>query len=147
MNSPRYWLNVRARSTASGPVAGGARLSRPSLLGRLSGSGLLGELQGIDALCLHLGFLGRLCDVDRDCDGHLGMQNHPLLVQAKRLDRALQHDLAPAHREPSLGDRLRDVAPSLRGSVRTTLAPRPDDGRRLVELAAGAARPVEAVTG
>ena len=38
-----------------------------------------------------------------------------------------------------------DVAPSLRGSVRATLGPLPDQGRRLVEIAAVAARPIEAV--
>ena len=45
----------------------------------------------------------------------------------------------------ALGRGLRDVAPSLRGSVRATLGPLPDRGRRLVEIAAVAARPIEAV--
>ena len=45
----------------------------------------------------------------------------------------------------ALGRGREDVAPSLRGSVRATLGPLPDQGRRLVEIAAVAARPIEAV--
>ena len=45
----------------------------------------------------------------------------------------------------ALGRGRRDVAPSLRGSVRATVAPLPEEGRHLVELAAVAARPIEAV--
>jgi DNA-binding SARP family transcriptional activator/tetratricopeptide (TPR) repeat protein len=45
----------------------------------------------------------------------------------------------------ALGRGLQDVAPSLRGSVRATLGPLSDGGRRLVEIAAIAARPIEAV--
>ena len=45
----------------------------------------------------------------------------------------------------ALGRGRDDVAPSLRGSVRATLGPLPDQGRRLVEIAAVAARPIEAL--
>ncbi|HUA70393.1 MAG TPA: AAA family ATPase [Solirubrobacteraceae bacterium] len=45
----------------------------------------------------------------------------------------------------ALGRGLQDIAPSLRGSVRATLGPLPEEGRRLVEIAAVAARPIEAV--
>ena len=45
----------------------------------------------------------------------------------------------------ALGHGRQDVAPSLRGSVRSTLAPLGADARELVELAAVAARPIGAV--
>jgi DNA-binding SARP family transcriptional activator len=45
----------------------------------------------------------------------------------------------------ALGRGLQDVAPSLRGSVRATLGPLRDGGRRLVEIAAVSGRPIEAV--
>ena len=45
----------------------------------------------------------------------------------------------------ALGRGRADIAPSLRGLVRATLAPLSQDGRALVEIAAVAARPIEAV--
>jgi tetratricopeptide (TPR) repeat protein len=61
------------------------------------------------------------------------------------VDRAEGNALLAVETARALGQGREDVAPSLRGSVRATLAPLGDDGRHLVELAAAAARAIEAV--
>jgi DNA-binding SARP family transcriptional activator/tetratricopeptide (TPR) repeat protein len=61
------------------------------------------------------------------------------------VDRAEGNALLAVETARALGRGLADVAPSLRGSVRATLGPLSDQGRRLVEIAAVAARPIEAV--
>ena len=61
------------------------------------------------------------------------------------VERAEGNALLAVETARALGRGRQDIAPSLRGSVRSTLARVPDDGRHLVELAAVAARPIEAV--
>jgi DNA-binding SARP family transcriptional activator/tetratricopeptide (TPR) repeat protein len=64
---------------------------------------------------------------------------------ARVVERSEGNALLAVETARALGRGREDVAPSLRGSVRATLAPLPDQGRRLVELAAVAARAIEAV--
>lgn len=61
------------------------------------------------------------------------------------VERAEGNPLLAVETARALGRGQDDVAPSLRGSVRATLGPLPDQGRRLVEIAAVAARPIEAL--
>jgi tetratricopeptide (TPR) repeat protein len=61
------------------------------------------------------------------------------------VDRAEGNALLAVETARALGRGREDVAPSLRGLVRATLGPLPDQGRRLGELAAVATRPIEAV--
>ena len=64
---------------------------------------------------------------------------------AQVVERAEGNALLAVETARALGRGLQDIAPSLRGSVRAMLGPLPDGGRRLVEFAAVAARPIEAV--
>ncbi|MBV9193113.1 MAG: AAA family ATPase [Solirubrobacterales bacterium] len=67
-------------------------------------------------------------------------------TQARRVvERAEGNALLAVETARAVGDGREDVAASLLGSVRAALAPISDDGRHLVELAAAAARAVEAV--
>lgn len=67
-------------------------------------------------------------------------------TQARRVvERAEGNALLAVESARALGHGREDIPPSLRGSVRATLAPISDDGRHLVELAAAAARAIEAV--
>lgn len=61
------------------------------------------------------------------------------------VDRSEGNALLAVETARALGRGREDVAPSLRGSVRATLGPLPVNGRGLVEIAAVAARPIEAV--
>ena len=61
------------------------------------------------------------------------------------VERAEGNALFAVETARALGRGREDVAPSVRGSVRATVAPLPDEARRLVEIAAAAARPIEAV--
>jgi len=61
------------------------------------------------------------------------------------VERAEGNALLAVETARALGRGREDVAPSLRGSVRATLGPLPEEGRHLVELVAVAARPIEAV--
>ena len=61
------------------------------------------------------------------------------------VERADGNALLAVETARALGRGRDDVAPSLRGSVRATLGPLPDQGRRLVEIAAVAARTIEAL--
>ena len=61
------------------------------------------------------------------------------------VERADGNALLAVEAARALGRGLDEVAPSLRGSVRATLAPLPDEVRRLVEIAAIAARPVDTI--
>jgi DNA-binding SARP family transcriptional activator/tetratricopeptide (TPR) repeat protein len=61
------------------------------------------------------------------------------------VERAEGNALLAVETARALGAGWDEVAPSLRGSVRATLAPLPDDARRLAEIAAVAARAVDAV--
>ena len=61
------------------------------------------------------------------------------------VDRAEGNALLALETARALGRGRDEVAPSLRGMVRAALAPLPQDGRALVEIAAVAARPIEAV--
>jgi DNA-binding SARP family transcriptional activator/tetratricopeptide (TPR) repeat protein len=61
------------------------------------------------------------------------------------VDRAEGNPLLAVETARALAHGRQDVARSLRGSVRATLAPLPAEGRALVEMAAVAARPIEAV--
>ncbi len=61
------------------------------------------------------------------------------------VERAEGNALLAVESARALGRGNPDVAPSLRGSVRATVAQLPEDGRGLVELAAVAARAIEAV--
>ena len=61
------------------------------------------------------------------------------------LERAEGNALLAVETARALGRGRDDVAPSLLGSVRATLAPLSEDARDLVELAAVAARPLDAV--
>ena len=61
------------------------------------------------------------------------------------VERAEGNALLAVETARAIGRGREDVAPSLRGSVRAMLGPLPDRGRRLVEIAAVAARPIEAV--
>ena len=61
------------------------------------------------------------------------------------MERAEGNALLAVETARTLGHGQEDVAPSLRGSVRVTLGPISDDARHLVELAATAARTIEAV--
>src|SRR5579883_128333 len=108
--SRRAWRQDRGSALDWCPGRGIAGLSCGCLFGGLARRRFLGELEGVDALRLHLGFLGRLSHVHRDGDRHLGMQHYALLVETERLDRPLQYDLAAADREARLGDALRNVA-------------------------------------
>ena len=64
---------------------------------------------------------------------------------ARVLERAEGNALLAVETARALGRGRDDVAPSLLGSVRATLAPLPEDSRDLLELAAVAARPLDAV--
>ncbi len=64
---------------------------------------------------------------------------------ARVVQRSEGNALLAVETARALGRGREDVAPSLRGSVRATLGPLSADGRGLVELAAVAARPIEAV--
>ncbi len=61
------------------------------------------------------------------------------------VERSEGNPLLAVETARALGRGREDVPPSLRGSVRATLAPLDADARELVELAAVAARPIEAV--
>ena len=61
------------------------------------------------------------------------------------IERSEGNALLAVETARALGRGRGDVAPSLRGSVRATVAQLPEDGRGLVELAAVAARAIEAV--
>jgi tetratricopeptide (TPR) repeat protein len=61
------------------------------------------------------------------------------------VERAEGNALLAVETARALGRGEEEVAPSLRGSVRATVAPLPDEARSLVEIAAVAARPIEAV--
>jgi tetratricopeptide (TPR) repeat protein len=60
------------------------------------------------------------------------------------VERAEGNALLAVESARALGRGREDVAPSLRGSVRATLAPLAADARGLIELAAVAARPIDA---
>ena len=64
---------------------------------------------------------------------------------ARVVERSEGNALLAVETARALGRGREDVPPSLRGSVRATLAPLEADARELVELAAVAARPIEAV--
>ncbi|MBV9806657.1 MAG: AAA family ATPase, partial [Solirubrobacterales bacterium] len=60
------------------------------------------------------------------------------------VERAEGNALLAVETARALGRGRQDIAPSLRGSVRATLASLPDEGRHLVELVAVVARAIEA---
>ena len=61
------------------------------------------------------------------------------------VERAEGNALLAVETARALGRGREDVAPNVRGSVRATVAPLPNEARSLVEIAAVAARPIEAV--
>jgi DNA-binding SARP family transcriptional activator len=61
------------------------------------------------------------------------------------VERAEGNALLAVETARALGRGRDDVAPSVRGSVRATVAPLPDEARTLVEVAAVAARPIQAL--
>jgi DNA-binding SARP family transcriptional activator/tetratricopeptide (TPR) repeat protein len=61
------------------------------------------------------------------------------------VERAEGNPLLAVETARALGQGRKDVAPSVRGLVRATVAPLSDEARGLMELAAVAARPIEAV--
>ncbi|HTP21615.1 MAG TPA: AAA family ATPase [Solirubrobacteraceae bacterium] len=78
-----------------------------------------------------------------------GLARHAARLSDAEVERVVERSegnaLLAVETARALGRGLQDIAPSLRGSVRATLGPMPEAGRRLVEIAAVAARPIEAV--
>src|SRR4029079_13172163 len=79
------------------------------------------------AACLACSLIGRAGDIDSHARLDLGMEPDANVVQAKRLDRPVEHDLAAFDGESTLGDRGRDVARGARAIELAGIAGLADD--------------------
>src|SRR6185437_9167503 len=127
------------RGGASTPVEALARARLGQRLANLEPEvvhrGLLAHAQVL-ALRLALRLLGRAGDIDGDLRLDLGMQVNRDDVQAERLDRVLDRDVAAVDLVPGGGQRLGDVARRHRAVELPGLARLADDDHRHpVELA------------